>query len=899
LFCSNKSQSNNMEIKDIKKQLSIIALLQHYGIKLQRGKQIHCPFHDDKTPSMQVYEERNSLYCHSSNCKHGGKHIDVIDFIMFMDGCTKHQAILKAKQLLNYIPTTKQATLTIQQHTNTNYNNSNNMQQQETNYNELFVRLQKTYVASRQAQDYAASRNINHVCLELGFNTAASKVVSGMRNCIVFPLRDGSGNIVSLYGRSITPETPNGEGLHYYTKNRTGLYHNANSETTTLVLTESIIDSATLMVHTDYHTLALFGTNGFTDEHKTLLQSLQNLSEVILFFDGDEAGKQAVVKHSEAIQQLVPGIKISSVITPDDEDINSLTISHEPTILNHLIQNRTFLFSSRDGFGTGAENKNNTDLNYVHANNSNGSNNNLSTYITPVLNTDNENFPFLEFENMLYTAMGGVTKYPLDRMKITLELKRTDSLNILHKIRQQVDLYNDEALQRFLRNASEKLELGSKQLQYGVTVFTELLDAFRKGQIATEQQAKDDRKKTVVSQKAMDEASRVLSSQKLLKVINTIIGNTGIVGEEKNRLIMWLIFCTRMQEKPLHIICLGASGTGKTYLQDGISALIPEQFKRSFTSASAQSFYYVKRNELKNQLILVEDMDGADAILYVIRELQTKALVCKLVPMKDPHKKDEWTTKNIIVEGPISLSGTTTKERIYEDNANRCILIYLDTSMEQQHRIMDRQCMLSADEIDLEAEAWNKEVMLAIQFLLRPIKVVNRFATMLRLPDSVFKPLRTNDHYIKFVEAVTLVHQCQREIKIDKYGKEYIETSIEDIEMANELMKDVLLSKSDELTKACRDFLECIKTWLDKNRKPSFFKSDVRTWMRINPDNLRHYLSTLHKYGYIKIVGGNKHKTGYEYEIVNKHEYDNLRKGIETALDKALNDIKTDIKQAS
>jgi|GEM_PF-7108103 len=34
-----------MEIADIKKQLSITAVLAHYNIKIQRGKQIHCPFH--------------------------------------------------------------------------------------------------------------------------------------------------------------------------------------------------------------------------------------------------------------------------------------------------------------------------------------------------------------------------------------------------------------------------------------------------------------------------------------------------------------------------------------------------------------------------------------------------------------------------------------------------------------------------------------------------------------------------------------------------------------------------------------------------------------------------------------------------------------------------------------
>ncbi|WP_428829407.1 CHC2 zinc finger domain-containing protein, partial [Aquimarina muelleri] len=43
-----------MEISEIKDQLSITDVLQYYGVELIKNKQCLCPFHDDKTPSMQV-----------------------------------------------------------------------------------------------------------------------------------------------------------------------------------------------------------------------------------------------------------------------------------------------------------------------------------------------------------------------------------------------------------------------------------------------------------------------------------------------------------------------------------------------------------------------------------------------------------------------------------------------------------------------------------------------------------------------------------------------------------------------------------------------------------------------------------------------------------------------------
>ena len=209
---------------------------------------------------------------------------------------------------------------------------------------------------------------------------------------------------------------------------------------------------------------------------------------------------------------------------------------------------------------------------------------------------------------------------------------------------------------------------------------------------------------------------------------------------------------------------------------------------------------------------------------------------------------------------------------------------------------MNRQRYVSAGEINQAQELATIEFLQDLQQMLRPIKVINPFATKLNIPQTVFKPLRTNAHYLQFIEAITFIHQHQRPIKKEpKVGtqlvEEYIETTLEDIALANELLKDILLAKSDELTKACRDFLEQVKDLLLKEKKVSFYKSDIRNAMRINPNTLKKYLQTLSFYGYIKTIGGDKYKQGYEYEITNKEEYTHLKNSVETALDKALQEI--------
>jgi DNA primase len=59
---------------------------------------------------------------------------------------------------------------------------------------------------------------------------------------------------------------------HYYLQNRQGFIPNIRQSTSpAMILTESIIDAATLMlvpeITNNYQVLACYGTNGFTEEH--------------------------------------------------------------------------------------------------------------------------------------------------------------------------------------------------------------------------------------------------------------------------------------------------------------------------------------------------------------------------------------------------------------------------------------------------------------------------------------------------------------------------------------------------------------------------------------------------------------------------------------------------------
>ena len=498
------------------------------------------------------------------------------------------------------------------------------------------------------------------------------------------------------------------------------------------------------------------------------------------------------------------------------------------------------------------------------------------------LNTTNPEHIIYEHGIITIGVLGGIRLEGLDRMRVTLKIA-VEHLTIRHNL----DLYNDNQVEKLIRKVAEKLEMGTSVTASALNELTNLLEEYRLVQIEKQEETKV--KTYKLTEKERRQAEQYLKAPNLIERTKEDIGRSGVVGEEDNRLLMYLVFTSRKMNTPLHVVSLGASGMGKTHLQEKVGELIPAEDQIEMTSLSENAFYYFERTALCNKLILIEDLDGAETSLYPLRELQSKRRISKTIVHK--NKKGETRTTHLQVEGPVCVSGCTTKERIYEDNANRSFLIYLDESEEQDNKIMEYQRALSAGKVNRKEEQSVAELLRNTQRVLQPIKVVNPFAELLQLPKEVFKPRRTNSHYLQFIEAVTFYHQCQREKKQNKESKEeYIETTLEDIEQANKLMKTILLRKSDELSGACRNYFEGLKTYLSEQKLTEFTNREIRQAFRISGTTLRRYHNQLESTARITIIKGKK-ATGYTYQITDVKEYRKLQSSIDTVLDEILKKV--------
>ncbi|MCP3850054.1 MAG: hypothetical protein GY694_07430 [Gammaproteobacteria bacterium] len=494
----------------------------------------------------------------------------------------------------------------------------------------------------------------------------------------------------------------------------------------------------------------------------------------------------------------------------------------------------------------------------------------------------------LIYENELLrmTVLGGIRLEGLDRLRATMKVELKESAR--PPVRHNLDLYNDNQLEKFIRKCAERLEIGTSVIAASLSELTTHLETYRLEELEKQRSIELSEIETL-SRDEKEKALQYGSAGNLMERTIEDLQSSGIIGEATNAMILNLAMTTRQMETPVSVICLAKSGMGKSYLMEMVSKCHPQWTIKDQMQFSGNSLYYFDKEELKHIVILIEDLQGAQKVLFPVRELITKKKIKKTVVAKD--KNGRLKTITIIVEGPVSVIACTTDESLYTDNENRVLLIHLDGSKEQDKRIMDYQRKQKANLIDETVEEQVRKRLQNLQQVLQPIKVINPYAMLIDLPEIVFTKRRTLPLLLNFIDGITFYHQLQREQKAERDGGEiYIETEPSDIEWAFKLLREVIFRKSDELTGALRSFYEWLLNWDGSREEEKFNLQAIRSSRRIIPRTLRYYMKQLLDYGYVKVVGGKKH-TGYEYGIIEGYSGQYLESQIDQHIKKVMDRV--------
>lgn len=309
------------DVETIKAQIDIVSVISEYVALKQRGKSFIglCPFHKEKTPSFNVDPQRQIYKCFG--CGKGG---DVINFVMEKKGLNFPEAVEELAARF-HIPIKKTTGRKSTQNKQFFETNRSAMEYYEQVLNSPKGERARAYLKSRGLSDetirtfrigYAPdswdmlSRMFREkgISLEVAFTCGLLiKRPSGgyydrFRDRVMFPILDLSSEVIGFGGRAIgkadakyinTPESP-------VFKKRRVLYNlcsaKAGIRDSGATVVEGYMDVVSLSNAGYPSAVATLGT-AMGEEHVHLLRRFTDT--IILVFDGDSAGKNAMLRAAE------------------------------------------------------------------------------------------------------------------------------------------------------------------------------------------------------------------------------------------------------------------------------------------------------------------------------------------------------------------------------------------------------------------------------------------------------------------------------------------------------------------------------------------------------------------------------------------------------------------------
>lgn len=285
-----------------------------------------------------------------------------------------------------------------------------------------------------------------------------------------------------------------------------------------------------------------------------------------------------------------------------------------------------------------------------------------------------------------------------------------------------------------------------------------------------EKGAEDPRKKALLEMPAdiRHEAERRLHAKDLLESIGEDIERLGVVGEQNNRLIIYLVGTSAQLARPLAVIVSGSSSSGKSFLCERVSRLFPPEVVMQATGMTTNALYYFEKGTLSHRFIVagersrVEDDDQAEAT-RALREMIEGGRLSKAVPVKEG---DRTITKLIEQPGPIAYLETTTLENIFGEDANRCLLLNPDEGKDQTRRIIEATAAAAVGRSTADIDRIC-QIHYAMQRMLPRVEMHVPFADAIgrHYPTDRIECRRDFRHLLQLVRASALLHFKQREYR--------------------------------------------------------------------------------------------------------------------------------------
>ena len=836
------------DLERLKKNTDLAALVRSRGIELKkhgaRDLVGRCPFHEEKTASLVVTPGKNLFHCLGCGAAGGP-----IDFLMKLDGVDFREAV---DRLLAGSPVQRALVIATEKP---------KPEVPEERVQVLLERAvaiyQRNFGEMPEGRAYLEKRGLCDLGLlqrhrvgyangrlpellppdgalraELTFlGLLLADGTERFTGCVVFPVCDDAGRIVTLYGRytgtaaGAEPPTPGSVvprgKRHLYLPGRPrGLWNVAALRASQeIIAVESILDALSVETAGCANVISLQSANGDLDLE---LLRAHSVPRVRLLLDADPAGNAG----TKRLKENLCGFAVEIIALPEGEDPNSFLMKHGAAALAALLGQRESNPPPARVADPGPADAG---------------------------------------------ASGGLTlTLGLRRYEIRGLEKSSRGLRATIRVEKSGRLHVD-TLDVNAARARRQLALDLVRIfeESADTIEADLMKLLTACETAAERRAGNDGAQEgggTLPPPALSASDRATGEQMgrdpaLVETILSDYERCGLVGERANKLLSYLVMTSRKLARPLALMNLASSGAGKSSLQDTTLGFCPLEDLIKLTSLSGKALFYKERNSLKNKVLALEEGDGVQEALYALRNLISAGELVTESTIKDPATGKLVTMSNR-VEGPTAVFLTTTQPDLDPETKSRFFVTSVDESREQTERIMVYQRLrytLEGVQQQVEAEAIRKKHH-AFQRVLQPLRVIIPFGEKLSYGDNRLPGRRDQPKYLGLITAIAFLRQFQKEIKTLPQLGSYIEVDATDVRYANELMTELFGHSLAELSRPGYELLVILeKMGAERTEKKlpfTFTRRQVREVSGWAHHRVHRYMAELIELEYVTSEGG-------------------------------------------
>lgn len=857
------------DAKALKLTIDIVQVIQSRGVKLSKKGTSYlgaCPFHADSTPSLSVNPRTRLWKCFG--CDAGG---DVFSFVQKLDDISFPEAVRKL------CPDDAAPAATASE---SPAEHAVDRPPQPV-LDRVIARWQKDLAQSAKAQAFLKLRKLWHPellrALRIGYSSGGlSRALPGggklRRQLTDMGILNDRGNeffygrivipiladdaLVNVYGRAIRSES---EVSHLYLPGpRRGVFHPRGiMDGHAVILTESLFDALSLLILGFINTTASYGARGFTPDLRAALIRAKT-PRVYCAYDADPAGDPAGEQLAHDLAGH--GIEVFRVVLPCKDPNDFLRGGGTRDQFSALLDAARPLLAPRPA----------STLKLAAAPASEP-----APAIAPIAAPAAE-----PVATAVLTLPLGDRTYQLESRPEVGPGSLRVALRVLRQGRTFVDsinLYSDRARSSFIGRLMTVFrgEVPRKTLEED---FFALLD---EAEALSRKPSEATTPGDVMTEAERAEALAFLRAPDLTQRTLDDLVRLGVVGEDDNKLLAFLVATSRKLPHPLSLSVISGSSAGKSFILNRVVDLMPPEDVLRFTRMSPRALFYDEPGRYKHKILHIEEAIGAKDADLGVRSMQSERRLANLVTMTDP-KTGKLKTQESVVEGPLTYMTSSVDPLDYE-TGTRSFEIAIDESNEQTGRIVARE--LAAQTLGAIRERLASDAIVRrhrnAQRLIEPVMVTNPYAPQLTFPSHTLRLRREVHKYIGLMNTLALLFQHQRPIKTFTEGGttfRYIEVARSDVAIANRLIALHLTRVLSDLPGAAQKLLVTIQAYVTQEAEArgtdpmaiSFSRRQVREQLDWSDYQLNGSLDKLVKLELIEVAAGSFGKR-YVYTLSPDH----------------------------